>query len=370
MKIPTNHDEQEAFSKELQCTFIIDLSTMSEKLCRGNTLIYEAPLGNCLSHFLRDDMDTFALKHASAINEDINSILSDVNSHLMPNSTYNDDEWRIISEILGFDCTESLEKALPLDEDPRLTSYDDVTWYSNKLSIYSGIFTDYKPDNSDHKLKGDILRAIFLEYIDKLDCDPVYRDMGFFCHIFGNNPYYSSFTTAKIYDYFSFDNSQYTASEILADMRSAYVDIMQSGSSYPVEHCTEMCVFTLEFIIKNNLHIRKCQNCGQYFVPKKRADELYCDNPSPQDATKTCKQYGTSHLWYDKLKNDPLMIKCKNVYNAKYARFSRNLDVTAYAVNFEEFKRDSLEWKKRYKTGECTAEEFDAWLEEQKARKT
>lgn len=370
MRIPTNHAEREAFTQALQRTFTIDLSTMTEKLCRGNTLIYEAPLGNCLSHFLCNDINSFALKHEEAINSDINSILSKANVNLTPNTTYDDDEWRIISEILGFDCAASLDEAIQIGEDPRLNLYEDVTWYSFQLSCYAEMFTEHKLDTLTRKLRGDILRAILLEYVDKLDCDSVYRDMGFFCHIFGNNPCCTSGATARIYNYLSFNNSPYAAAEVLNDMRSNYINIRRSGSYYSVEDYTDMCIFTLGFVIKNNLHIRKCRNCGQYFIPRKRSDEIYCDNTAPQDTAKTCKQYGTSRLWYERLKDDPIMKKCKNVYNEKLMRSNRHPDITAYTKNLETFKQEAAQWKKRYKAGACTAEEFSAWLDEQKARKT
>lgn len=43
--------------------------------------------------------------------------------------------------------------------------------------------------------------------------------------------------------------------------------------------------------IKNNqLLIKRCANCGKYFIPSNRSDEIYCDNIFRSG--KTCKQVG------------------------------------------------------------------------------
>ena len=33
-----------------------------------------------------------------------------------------------------------------------------------------------------------------------------------------------------------------------------------------------------EIICMDKFEIKKCKNCGKYFVPEKRIDELYCNN--------------------------------------------------------------------------------------------
>lgn len=43
-------------------------------------------------------------------------------------------------------------------------------------------------------------------------------------------------------------------------------------------------------ILEQRLTIKKCENCGKYFIPK-RSNILYCDGISPQDNSKTCKKY-------------------------------------------------------------------------------
>ena len=48
----------------------------------------------------------------------------------------------------------------------------------------------------------------------------------------------------------------------------------------------------------------------------------------------------------------------------------RNPDIKAYADNFDRFKRESAEWKRKYKSGKCTADEFIKWLNEQKGKRT
>lgn len=145
-------------------------------------------------------------------------------------------------------------------------------------------------------------------------------------------------------------------------------------SKYGVDYVEDLATVTLLFIIQNGLHLNKCRNCGRFFIPQSRSDEIYCNGIAPQtvseDTKLSCKQYGTAHLWYDRIAGDTLLKLCRNVYTSKQMRVRRHPDIQAYADNFERFKRESPKWKCKYESGECTADEFKQWLEEQKARKT
>lgn len=144
----------------------------------------------------------------------------------------------------------------------------------------------------------------------------------------------------------------------------------ENASLYNLNYIEDLGTATLYCLIRHNLTPYICQNCGRIFVPRHRSDEIYCEFSSPQEEGKTCKEYGSRHLWYDRQSQDPALKLWRNIYTAKQMLVRRNPDIKAYADNFDRFKSESAEWKRKYKSGECTADEFISWLNEQKGKKT
>lgn len=108
--------------------------------------------------------------------------------------------------------------------------------------------------------------------------------------------------------------------------------------------------------------IRQCQICGKYFIPAKRADTLYCDNPSPEAPEMTCKEYGNRRLWYERQKEDELATLSRKIASAKGMLAKRNPDIPQYADSYEYFKEQRLIWMKAVKEGTKTQDEYREWL--------
>ncbi len=121
--------------------------------------------------------------------------------------------------------------------------------------------------------------------------------------------------------------------------------------------------------IMKGYSINKCENCGKYFIAYNRSDTLYCDRLSPQDNTKTCKEYGTQKLWYEKLKKNESTKLCRNIYMAKQMLVKRNPDIVEYQQSFEKFKKLSKQWKFDIKSGIKTEQDFIVWLKTVKEKK-
>lgn len=139
---------------------------------------------------------------------------------------------------------------------------------------------------------------------------------------------------------------------------------------YTITALDEMILLELSKICENEVKIKKCQNCGMYFVPESRTDEIYCNRTSPQNTQMTCKKYGSQKLWYDRLKNDEVAKLARNVYSAKQMLVRRNPDIFAYREMFEYFKGERKRWEELVKSGEKSKEEYTAWLNEMKTKKT
>lgn len=108
--------------------------------------------------------------------------------------------------------------------------------------------------------------------------------------------------------------------------------------------------------------IKKCANCNSYFYPRFRSDTIYCDNLSPQDNNRTCKDFCSQNNYTEKIKSDETIGLYQKLYSKKNKRASRHSDNLAYLQDFENFKKESKEWKAKVKNGEATENEYIEWL--------
>ena len=128
-------------------------------------------------------------------------------------------------------------------------------------------------------------------------------------------------------------------------------------------------IFDVRNAIRQKIIIKKCKNCDGYFIPQKRSDAIYCDRPSPQDKSLTCKEYGSRKLWYDRLRDNKSAKLYRNIYMAKQMLAKRNPDIQTHQDDFAEYKVQSAQWKKDVKTGLKTEEEYIAWLKSVSGRR-
>ena len=137
------------------------------------------------------------------------------------------------------------------------------------------------------------------------------------------------------------------------------------NSSYFIE-CTDIIqtlLIELLEIAKLNIEIKKCRNCGKFFVPDNRSDEIYCNNI--YENGKTCKEIGHFKVQQKLIQeNDDLRIY-RNVYQKLLLRTRRNPSNTKYAREFEIFKDDNNKWKENISKGVSTEKEYIEWLKKQ-----
>ena len=137
------------------------------------------------------------------------------------------------------------------------------------------------------------------------------------------------------------------------------------NSSYFVE-CTDIIqtlLIELLEIAKLNIEIKKCRNCGKFFVPDNRSDEIYCSNIFENG--KTCKEIGHFKVQQKLIhENDNLRIY-RNVYQKLLLRTRRNPNNIQYARDFEFFKDDNNKWRENISKGISTEKEYIKWLNQQ-----
>lgn len=135
---------------------------------------------------------------------------------------------------------------------------------------------------------------------------------------------------------------------------------------HSIEDLVRCCLFEMA---RHEVQIKKCANCGRYFVPRNRSDTMYCEGKSPQDPSRTCRQYNSQHLWYDRLKSNDELKLCRNIASAKQMLAKRNPGNGSYAEDLKWFRAESKRWKADYLAGRKSREEFHNWLEGSRGKK-
>ena len=115
--------------------------------------------------------------------------------------------------------------------------------------------------------------------------------------------------------------------------------------------------------MNNDLSIRKCANCGKYFIPKTMHDTKYCDEIFKDN--KTCKEIGRELAFKEKLDKNPLL----KTYRTRYQTLSKQASERDTHEMYEYFKKVGPEMRKKYIDNEITDKEFQDWIDSTKVRK-
>lgn len=124
----------------------------------------------------------------------------------------------------------------------------------------------------------------------------------------------------------------------------------------------------LDMIIKN-VPLKRCENCGKFFVPS-RSDMIYCENISPQDEGKSCREYGKYRDYLEKNRTDEATRLYRSIYNTmqnKSRRCGHKNQALVQAV--ADFKKMGNEWRAEIKKGHKTIAEYIEWLKAVKEKK-
>ncbi|MCL2774173.1 MAG: DUF6076 domain-containing protein, partial [Oscillospiraceae bacterium] len=123
-----------------------------------------------------------------------------------------------------------------------------------------------------------------------------------------------------------------------------------------------ICFTSFMNMVKTETYIKRCANCGRYFIPLNRSDTLYCDSPAPQDSTKTCKKYGAEKQYQANLKNNETANRYRQTYMKLQMLVKRNPTIYEYERKYEEFKTVSKQWKLDVKNGVKSEEDYLKWI--------
>ena len=110
-------------------------------------------------------------------------------------------------------------------------------------------------------------------------------------------------------------------------------------------------------MLQSGMHLKKCRNCEQYFVPVSRADEIYCSVAFAEG--KTCRQMG----YGVKQNADTLLKAYRTAYKTQHAKMQRNRTRSGYREDvFLPWVDSAKKEMRRAQQGEISDEEFLMWL--------
>ena len=134
---------------------------------------------------------------------------------------------------------------------------------------------------------------------------------------------------------------------------------------YTSERLSNILYVILEQIVQvPNLPIKQCQNCGKYFIPSSRQDEVYCE--FPDEKGKTCKEKGALQTYKKNLESIPALLEYRRSYQKKIMIVSRNKENKELKKEFDKWKKEAQEKIKLFKQGKLEEDVLYNWMIENK----
>lgn len=78
-------------------------------------------------------------------------------------------------------------------------------------------------------------------------------------------------------------------------------------------------LFRFEFVnmVKMMFFIKKCKNCGRFFIPKRRADAEYCERIFTDNGRK-CSEIGATLRYEKKVAGNPILEAHKSIPTVQF----------------------------------------------------
>ena len=126
-------------------------------------------------------------------------------------------------------------------------------------------------------------------------------------------------------------------------------------------------LFRFEFIkmIEHDIFIKKCKNCGRFFIPQRRVDAEYC-NRIFGDTQRRCNEIGAMLRYEKKVAENPVW----EAYKKAYRRFnSRTRTKNMTQAEFMAWSDEAAKKRDECLGDKLPFDEFLAWLDQGRIRK-
>lgn len=176
---------------------------------------------------------------------------------------------------------------------------------------------------------------------------------------FNRYPQFMTFTLPTGYALYKLDNENHFYK---AEQDGDRLSVMRYVI---IERLSEMFYYELMRIMQNGRQIKRCKNCGKYFVLRDNRKRVYCDRIYKGD--KRCSEIGHTNAYKNSLGDEQSPLKiAQTLYNKLYSRMDRarnklpaeltNKDMTEEAFSAWSDLYSSA--RDDYKSGKISGEEF------------
>ena len=149
-------------------------------------------------------------------------------------------------------------------------------------------------------------------------------------------------------------NSEYDLLETLQNKKQ----VLSMSDTHKSNDLASICYAILEELSNTpNYPIKKCQNCGMYFIPSAKTDEVYCDYP--KENSKSCRDLGAFQSYTQRLKDNKAMGEYRKKYQKLFMQVKKNKELSA---EFETWKKQAKDKINDMKKGKLTEDEVYNWI--------
>ena len=134
---------------------------------------------------------------------------------------------------------------------------------------------------------------------------------------------------------------------------------------YQIEGIRDLLRYEFIKMIEHDVFIKKCKNCGHFFIPRLRSDAEYCNRPIDETG-KRCNEVGAMIQYEKRVAQSPIL----EMHKKAYRRFnSRTRTGKMSQAEFLAWSEEASRKRDECVAGVLPVDEFQAWLEQGRVRK-
>ena len=138
------------------------------------------------------------------------------------------------------------------------------------------------------------------------------------------------------------DTSKITEKELIRSIKDKDNNRYGIKEIYEIDNFYNLLFLELYFILQEKTYLKKCKNCGKYFLTTNSA-VIYCDNVFEDN--KTCREIGASKVFTKNLEKDEAYNLYRKVYKKKQALAKSKGGTFEIEYNLKEIsKEEFMKW--------------------------